>query len=201
MPTKCRPWLELLWEAAKQSGEEGFQAAQPMTCPRHGACDPTRREKTPSSLRESQRGLWWSWHLQIPRAWLPSPCFLFWSLPSASCSQAPYQMGATTRRQMRPPAVGGECLPPPKGLTDLSDMCKSSCGVFLDQSEHVCMLAVLCLWYYNATPTFTYPDPTLVRWKNEPRGIALPIAPQRQVLKTSFRKPSGMTGPLELSWT
>lgn len=47
----------------------------------------------------------------------------------------PYQMEATTRRQRRPPAVGGELLPPPKGLIDPSDMCKSSSGVFLDQSD------------------------------------------------------------------
>lgn len=102
MPPDSRPWLEPLWEAGKQSGEEGFRAAQhhPLS-QTWGLCDPARREKTPSTLRESQRGLWWSWQLQIPWAWLPSPSRPFWSLLSASCSQG--QPGLCVHIKREPP--------------------------------------------------------------------------------------------------
>lgn len=169
MPANSRPCLEPLWEAAKQSGEEGFQAIQHTTCLRLGDCVTQLGEKRhPLPWGSHKRACGGAGTCRSPELGCPPhpACFDLSHLFPALRLVCPYQTRATTRSQRRPPAVGYECLPPPKGLMDLSDTCKSSCGVFLEQSEHACILAVLCQWDCIATPTFTCSGPTLMRWKN-----------------------------------
>lgn len=165
----------------------GPRAARPhrLPPPTQGSCDPGGRDETPTASTEPRRGLFPSWLPQLPRAGLPSPSCP--SLPPlrllpAARLACPYEKGVITRSA----ATGEERLPPPKGLTDLSDTCKSSSWSVLAQAEGACVLAVLCKGDSTTTPTLICSAPILAPGTNDPQGIALPIAPQRHLLKMSF---------------
>lgn len=190
-PANYRPRLGSLWEAARQSGEGCPWAAwHHHLSQTQGLCDPSGRDQDTHLPEGAAERLVVELAAAAPLSWVALPVLP--GLPSVLCllpTAGQPGLRVCIKREPSPEALlQGKSIYLHQRVWSTSLIhAKAAHGVFLDQPERACMLAVLCKWDSTTTPTLICSALTLAPGKNDPQGIALPIAPQRQVLKMSFR--------------